>query len=246
LLLEETENIILDMQNKVLTLADRPDSAPDEETAHPSRLSRVVDRGLEARRIAAREEVERLVAAALQLIERTGHLDPKVSDILAEAGLSNKAFYRHFRSKHELLVAVLDEGIRRLADYLTERMARAESPIDSIREWVRGLAAQARDPSGAQASRPFALARGRLAESFAAEVALSAARLTAPLRSALEDAAASGAMLQVRPADDAEMLYLLTMGWVEARLVEGRIPDEAEVERLESFVLAGLGRSLSR
>jgi AcrR family transcriptional regulator len=227
---EEIENTILIMQNKVLNAFSG------------SRVDRVVDRGLEARRAVAQDEIERLVAAALRLIERSGSLDPKVSDILAEAGLSNQAFYRHFQGKHELLVAVLDEGIRGLADYLARRMKAATTPVESIREWIRGMAAQSRNPSGAAATRPFALARGQLAESFGAEVIESQARMTAPLRGALEAAVASGDLPRVDPSADAEMLYLLLMGWVEARLIEGRIPDESEVERLESFALAGLGR----
>jgi len=228
------------MQNNILDMAS---GAPGDSTSPASRVDEMIDRGLEARRNAARDEIQRLLAGTLALIERTGHLDPKVTDILSEAGLSNQAFYRHFRSKHELLVAVLDEGIRGLADYLGQRMGRAETPIASIREWIRGLAAQAGDPDGAQASRPFALARGRLAESFASEVALSAARLTAPLRNALEAAVDSGALPRAHPAEDAELAYLLVMGWVEARLIESRIPDEEEVERLESFVLSGLMRA---
>ena len=44
---------------------------------------------------------------------------------------------------------------------------------------------------------------------------------------------------------DSEALYHLMMGWVEARLVEGRIPSDREVARLEAFAMAGLERSLS-
>jgi AcrR family transcriptional regulator len=160
----------------------------------PAVVDQTVDRSLAGRREAARGEVERLVRAAFTIIEKTGGLDPKVSDILAEAGLSNQAFYRHFRSKHELLVAVLDEGIRRLANYLSARMATAAEPSTAIREWVRGMAAQTQDPAGAKASRPFALARGRLAEAFPAEVAQTRAQLTASLRSALEAAREAGSM----------------------------------------------------
>ncbi|MFO0690179.1 MAG: TetR/AcrR family transcriptional regulator [Myxococcota bacterium] len=205
-------------------------------------VGQTVDRSLAQRREAARLEVERLVRAAFTMIERSGGLDPKVSDILAEAGLSNQAFYRHFRSKHELLVAVLDEGIRGLADYLATRMASAPGPVAAIREWVRGMAAQAQDPAGARASRPFALARGRLAETFPGEVARSRDQLTAPLRVTLEAARSEGALPAVVPDQDAEALYHLMMGWIEARLVEGRIPEAAEVERLESFVMSGLER----
>lgn len=229
------------MENNVPSTRRPTEPAP----ARGPVVDQTIDRSLALRRELARGEVERLVRAAFAMIERSGGLDPKVSDILAEAGLSNQAFYRHFRSKHELLVAVLDEGIRGLAEYLTARMATASGPVAAIREWVRGMAAQTRDPAGAKASRPFALARGRLAEAFPAEVALSRAQLTAPLRDALADAVATGQLADADPEQDAEALYHLMMGWLEARLVEARIPEPAEVDRLEAFVLSGLLRGAS-
>jgi AcrR family transcriptional regulator len=183
--------------------------------------------------------------AALVVIERTGNLEPKVSDILAEAGLSNQAFYRHFRGKHELLVAVLDRGIRELASYLARRMSAADSPSEAIREWIRGMAAQAQSPTGARATRPFALARGRIAEKLPEEVTRTQALVTAPLHEALDRARVSGAMAAVDPEGDAEALYHLMMGWVEARLMETQRPDASEVTRLESFAMAGLGREPS-
>ena len=121
-------------------------------------------------------------------------------------------------------------------------MAATTTPTDSIREWIRGMAAQSQDPAGAQATRPFALARGTLAESFSAEVGRSEAQMTAPLRRALEAAVASGDLPHANPGEDAERLYLLMMGWVEARLIEGRIPEQREVDSLEAFALAGLAR----
>jgi len=219
-------------------------SAPTDTARETTAVGQTVDRSLEGRRLTAQNEVERLVSAAFRVIERTGHLEPKVSDILAEAGLSNQAFYRHFRGKHELLVAVLDDGIRGLARYLTGRMAEATDPGSAVREWIRGMAAQAQDPSGAQATRPFALARGRLADAFPAEIARSESQVTASLRAALEDARTVGTMPAVDAGPDAEALYHLMMGWVEARLVEARIPSDAEVERLEAFAMAGLERPL--
>ncbi len=238
------ENTILKMENNVPS-THRRDAAAAGSLA-PARgpvVDQTVARSLALRSETARIEVERLVRAAFAMIERSGGLDPKVSDILAEAGLSNQAFYRHFRSKHELLVAVLDEGIRGLADYLATRMEGSPRPIDSIREWVRGMAAQAQDPVGAKASRPFALARGRLTEAFPSEVSRSRAQLTAPLYQALSAAREADLLPAVVPDQDAEALYHLMMGWIEARLVEGRIPEAAEVDRLEAFVMSGLLRS---
>jgi AcrR family transcriptional regulator len=254
------ENTILDMENNVPNTFS---SVSEPELSHPSEKGtaeagetqavtdsarrsgtarRAVDRSLESRRAAAEDEVDRLISAAFRIIERTGHLEPKVSDILAEAGLSNQAFYRHFQGKHALLVAVLDDGIQSLADYLAARMAETKGPVEAVREWILGMAAQTQDPVGAAASRPFALARGRLAESFPAEVTESERRVTAPLRETLKQARDAGHMPCVVPEVEAEALYHLMMGWVEARLVEGRIPSAAEVAQLQAFILAGLAR----
>ena len=62
-----------------------------------------------------------------------------VSEIVRAAGLSNQAFYRHFRSKDELLVAVLDKGIRLLGSYLRHRMETAATPEQKIRRWLAGM-----------------------------------------------------------------------------------------------------------
>ncbi len=246
------ENTILNMENNVPGVpkalgafspsVDPKKLDPADPSSTASAVGQTLDRSLEGHRATAQNEIEGLVSAAFRVIERTGLLEPKVSDILADAGLSNQAFYRHFRGKHELLVAVLDEGIRGLGDYLTGRMAGALDPAQAVREWILGMAAQAQDPSGARASRPFALARGRLAEAFPAEIARSERLVTASLRSALEDACAAGKMPAVEAGPDAEALYHLMMGWVEARLIEARIPSDREIARLEAFVMAGLER----
>ena len=49
-------------------------------------------------------------------------------------------------------------------------------------------------------------------------------------------------MTAVEPRSEAEALYHLMMGWVEARLIEERRPDTSEVDRLEAFAMAGLAR----
>jgi AcrR family transcriptional regulator len=214
-------------------LSEKSTSSPFAQAA--------VERGLAARRAAAEAEVERLVTASLTLTERTGELEPRVSEIVREAGLSNQAFYRHFRSKHELLVAVLDRGVELLAGYLAHRMARAATPSERVREWLRGVLAQALDPKGAEATRPFVLSRGRLAEAFPAEVAASERRVTGLLHEPLAAGAASGELRAGDPERDAEALYWLAMGFVQAQLMHEGGPSPRGAEALESFALAGVG-----
>ncbi len=219
------------MGNNVLT----------EKTKTSVVAAATVERSLSARRAAAEAEVGRLVAASLAVIERTGCLEPRVSEIVREAGLSNQAFYRHFRSKHELLVAVLDHGVEILAGYLAHRMERVDTPAARVREWLRGILAQAVDPRGAEATRPFVLSRGRLAEAFPDEVAASERRVTELLHRPLAEGAASGALRAGDPERDAAALYWLAMGFVQAQLARGRAPSERDAAALEAFALAGVG-----
>jgi AcrR family transcriptional regulator len=213
-----------------------------EGSGQPTAAERAVERALGERRAAYADEVQRLLAATFALIERTGELEPRVGDIVREAGLSNQAFYRHFASKQALLVAVLDEGVRILAGYLAHRMRSAATPGERVREWLRGLLEQALSPAGARATRPFALARGRLAEAFPDEVAESERELTALVRDALRAAKATGELPDADPEGDAETLYHLAMGWLQARLAGAPAPERRDAERLVAFALGGLRR----
>ena len=52
-------------------------------------------------------------------------LDLRVTDVIARAGVSNRAFYRHFTGKAELaIVAWLEDGNRRYMERLEQRMDR--------------------------------------------------------------------------------------------------------------------------
>jgi len=221
------------MRNKVL-------EAENVEPTPASALGRAVERALAGQRAAYAREARLLVQATLRLIRERGVLEPSVAAIVRAAGLSNQAFYRHFRSKHELLVAVLDEGIRLLAAYLEQRMARAGSPSEQVREWLLGVCEQALSPRGAEATRPFAVGRSEIAARHPEEVARSERQLTEPLRRALEAARTAGELPGADPSRDTETLYHLAMGWLEARLEEATAARREDAERLVAFALAGL------
>jgi AcrR family transcriptional regulator len=207
---------------------------------------RSVERTLAARHAAYTDEVNRLLEAALTVMQRTGDFDPRVGDILAEAGLSNQAFYRHFQSKEELLLALLDSGLRQLETYLAKRMAAEPDPIGKIRAWIRGFAAQAIRPNAAAATRPFMMPSARLLERFPVEMQAAEQQCLAPLATVLEQALAAG---QVRadldPAGDAVFVYDLVKDWLQRQLRETKLPPEPEIahsaERLELFVMRAIG-----
>ena len=206
----------------------------------PPAVVRTVDRALARQRATYAAETEKLVQAALALIRERGDLEPAVAAIVRRAKLSNQAFYRHFRSKHELLVAVLDHGIALLEAYLRERMGAAPNATERVRAWLRGMLEQALNSRGAEATRPFALARSQLARHYPEEVAASERRLTALVREAIADAKRSGELPHADPDADSEALYHLALGWLETRLLEDDPAEKAQAKRLEAFAMAGL------
>ena len=203
---------------------------------------RSIDRALEGRRATYEKEVRRLVAAGFALIRETGQLEPRVGEIVRAAGLSNQAFYKHFRSKDELLVTLLDEGSRQLADYLRHRMQAQGAPELKIRAWLAGMCEQALNPEAAAATRPFALSRARLAELFPEEVATSERVLTEMLREAIAAAVAQGSFPHADPDRDAEALYDLAMGWMQRRLARAEPVERSDADHWIEFALHGLRR----
>lgn len=196
---------------------------------------------LEDRRAAYAEEVRRLLDASFALIRESGDLAPPVGAIVRRAGLSNQAFYRHFASKDELLLAVLDEGVGMLAGYLAHRMQRAGDPAERVRTWVGGVLEQALQPEAAVATRPFAVSRARLADGFPRQVEESERRLSSMLADAIAEAAAAGQLASADPERDAEAVYTLAMGWVQRRLASTEPASRDEAEHLTAFALRALG-----
>jgi AcrR family transcriptional regulator len=145
-------------------------------------VSTLADRSLADRHETYATEIRDLLDAALDVRRREETIDPRVSDIVRSAGLSNQAFYRHFRGKAELLVALLDDGRQRLLATIERNMARADGDSDRVRAWIEVVLAQARDPEAAAATRPFAINGDRLAVEFPDETRRSRDRLVDPLR----------------------------------------------------------------
>jgi hypothetical protein len=123
-------------------------------------------------------------------------------------------------------------------------MDRRPEPVERIRVWIDGLCKQALDSDAAASTRPFALSRARLAELFPAEVSESETRLTALLRETLEAAVASGDLPDADPERDSQVLYNLTMGWMQRKLAEpgSAEEDRADADHLIEFAMHGLRR----
>jgi hypothetical protein len=141
---------------KTANTAPEPTSAPEAIASLDDRplVERAINRAIAEQYAQAAQEVDRIVDATYRVIEREGTVEPRIRDILQEAGLATQAFYRHFRSKDELLLVILDDGRRRLAQYLVHRMEKASGPVAEVRAWIEGMLAQAADPGAASRTSP--------------------------------------------------------------------------------------------
>jgi AcrR family transcriptional regulator len=194
----------------------------------------LADRALDERRAAYADEVRRFIDAAYAVMRATGDIDPRVGDVVRAAGLSNQAFYRHFKSKDALLLAVLTDGQQRLLATLQTRMARVEPGAPQIAAWIEGVMAQARNPEAAENTRPFAINGARIADRFPEEWSASRERLIAPLRTAVAEAGGD-------PDRDADAIYHVTFGEMEDALKRRVHPTREDVNHLVQFALKGAG-----
>lgn len=196
-----------------------------------SRVDAAVHRALDDRQQQATAEVERILAAAVTVLARVAPDEPRVSDIVAEAGSSNKAFYRYFAGKDDLFQAVMERGVAIVVSYLQHQLAKEATPAGQVARWIRGTVAQVSDP--------HLLGLSRAASTQLTGTAVSGDDILAPLRDQLtEPVAALGGDDPVR---DADLVFAATLSTMRSYLNSGQRPKRADVDHLVRFCLRGLG-----
>jgi AcrR family transcriptional regulator len=202
----------------------------DVQNAIPSAAQEALAR----REAAYAQEVRRLLDAGLEVMRRCGTASrPRVADIVAEAGLSNDAFYRHFRSKDALVAALVDDGALRLRSYLDHQMAKEPTPEGKVRRWVEGVMSQA---EGEVAATTLAVVwngdsvnAGTVPGRTAASVA-PGTLLRDPI----------SALGSARPDLDAALAAHAVFGRLSELLWQGAHADPAEVDHLVAFCLGAV------
>jgi AcrR family transcriptional regulator len=196
---------------------------------------RGAERALARRRQRYEQEVERLLDAALQVMRERDTASPGVTEILAVSGLSTNAFYRHFPTKDDLLLTLLERAHVATLDHLNRRMSACPDPADRVAEWVRALFSLLRTDELLTASRPFLLAHPRLLERFPAEITADFGQLTAPLAEAIEEARrAAGADTSTAGAD-ARLAMQHVFGILIDRAALRLRPSAADIEAVVAY-----------
>jgi len=81
------------------------------------------------------EDRQRALAAARCLLTARGIRDLKVETVLREAGLSTRAFYRHFGNKHDLVRALIEQSSRDVAERTRARARKIGLELVELDAW---------------------------------------------------------------------------------------------------------------
>ncbi|MEU6140479.1 TetR/AcrR family transcriptional regulator [Streptomyces sp. NPDC047081] len=210
-----------------------PQSRNDVSDRPPDGVAdRIAQRALARRGAHYAGEVRALLDAAREVMRRCGTGSrPRVADIVTAAGLSNEAFYRHFRSKDALVAAIMEDGAGQLCGYLTHQMAKEPTPEGKVRRWVEGVLAQAMDEDTAATTLAVMWNAQSVGEGFLAGQPTIAGLLADLLRAPYAELGSADAEL------DASLAAHATVGKLADHLWRRVPPTGADVDHVTRFCL---------
>ncbi|AEF35580.1 MULTISPECIES: TetR/AcrR family transcriptional regulator [Mycolicibacter] len=182
---------------------------------------------------ATRQQIIR--AAAHQFAQRPYH-DVGLDDILAEAELTKGAMYFHFRSKHALALAVIDEQLARAGAAVQSLVDRKLSGLETLIDvgYLMAVEDSCRDTARAVLHLLPVVGRGEGLQTTVLNNAVQA------LSVVTERAVAEGDIVGREPQDVARMLVALYLGLRQAGDLDDPEQFLGQIERGFIVVLPGM------
>src|ERR1700722_11298357 len=173
----------------------------------PTWKQRAVERSTRAAKLRAEQRVQRFLDAAQVIITEKGSTDFTVQEVVDRSRQSLRSFYQHFDGKHELLLALFEDALRRATEQMAAAAAGHADPLDRLKAAVQLLFELSQpDPP---ARRPlFTDFAPQLLLTHSAEVRRAHVPLLALLGELMTEAEAAGAL---RPGLTARRAAALTM-----------------------------------
>jgi TetR/AcrR family transcriptional regulator len=204
---------------------------------------RAARRAQEASRRTGRDPAEKLIRAGQALVlEGEGQFT--VKQLADRAGVALQTFYRHFGSKDELLLAVLEENVVEGVEEMEAIATRESDPVEQLRVVIQLPLLMSMEPDAHRRLRFHARERLRVSELNPAESELA----FAPYRLLVEDhirrVDRAGARVAADPVHDADVVMRLVVAYAHA-IGMGALPWSAEecATRLWDFCRAALWRT---
>ena len=202
-------------------------STPADE---PTWKQRAVERSTRAAKLRAEQRVQRFLDAAQVIIAEKGSTDFTVQEVVDRSRQSLRSFYQHFDGKHELLLALFEDALRRATEQIRAAAQGQADPLDRLKVAVQLLFELSRpDPA---ARRPlFTDFAPQLLLSHPAEVRVAHAPLLALLAELLIEASAAG---ELRAGVNPRRAAALTMQTVMFVAQSAVVSDEDDLPVITS------------
>lgn len=78
-----------------------------------------------------------LIAAASRLFKEQGYERTTVRDLAQAVGMQSGSLFYHFRTKEEMLVAVMAAGVAELSERMEEALIGTKTPLDKLKTLFR-------------------------------------------------------------------------------------------------------------
>src|SRR6202789_3907676 len=105
----------------------------------PPWKQRAFERSTRAAKLGAEQRVQRFLDAAQSIITDKGTTDFTVQEVVVVSRQSLRSFYQHFDGKHELLLALFEDALRRATIQIAAAADAQPDPIDALRTAVQLL-----------------------------------------------------------------------------------------------------------
>src|SRR5271154_3744836 len=114
-------------------MTQKTDALASPPADEPTWKQRAVERSTRAAKLRAEERVQRFLDAAQVIITEKGSTDFTVQEVVDRSRQSLRSFYQHFDGKHELLLALFEDALRRATDQIRAAASGQEEPLDRAR-----------------------------------------------------------------------------------------------------------------
>ncbi len=185
------------------------------------------------------ERRQLLVDAAWRCAALQGFRDLTVDDVCAAAGVSKGAFYGYFEHKQDLLLALLQDDAAALDGELERITDASSSGVQRVRLFAQAMLARGEDTARVQV-RADLWADLLTEEAVREHLATTMQRRRVLVRSWIEEAVASGEMLDVPANALASILLALTDGLMLHRALDANAFRWRNVRRAIDAMLAGI------
>lgn len=216
-------------------------------------VARVIDPARER----AETRVQRFLDAAFELMASTGK-DFTLQEVVERSGLSLRSFYQYFNGKHELLLALLEDSLRRNEEQLRSVVAEEATALERLHAMVVTYYGMCRHSSpqkgpAGRAGKPAAKVRvpalAEFAQQLLSDHPQEAVTAFAPLLALCEEllaaAVAAGEVrgdLRVRRVAGFVLQTVMFNAFVDRTLNDARGRGQsAAAEETWSLIFGGLG-----